>query len=220
MFKKSQSVPPFTFFGTMLLTGNFKKKIRKKFRFFFSIFSFLRALVVSSCRKSGFRVFLSLRYGADLGRSRLVVFSITGGGGCWLHSLVCGKPEHDTFRLVSPGYASGVALKDSGVIFGGDMTPEAALTKLSYVLAREGLSLDQRRQMMRENIRGELTVENVAHGEISLRHSVSVSFTMMMMMSHSIPIHFLFSAHISYGKGKYLNQTGFFYKICQELLFT
>ena len=30
----------------------------------------------------------------------------------------------------------------------------------------------------------------------------------------------LFSAHISYGKGKYLNQTGFFYKICQELLFT
>ena len=31
---------------------------------------------------------------------------------------------------------------------------------------------------------------------------------------------FLFSAHISYGKGKYLNQTGFFYKICQELLFT
>ena len=41
---------------------------------FFSIFSFLRAFVVSSCRKSGFRfrVFLSLRYGADLGRSRLV----------------------------------------------------------------------------------------------------------------------------------------------------
>ena len=31
---------------------------------------------------------------------------------------------------------------------------------------------------------------------------------------------FLFSAHISYGKGKYLNQTVFFYKICQELLFT
>ena len=30
----------------------------------------------------------------------------------------------------------------------------------------------------------------------------------------------LFSAHISIGKGKFLNQTGFFYKICQELLFT
>ena len=35
----------------------------------------------------------------------------------------------------------------------------------------------------------------------------------------NLPI-FLFSAHISYGKGKYLNQTGFFYKICQEILFT
>ena len=34
----------------------------------------MRAFVVSSCRKSGFRVFLSLRYGADLGRSRLVFF--------------------------------------------------------------------------------------------------------------------------------------------------
>ena len=53
------------------------KKFRKKFGFFFSIFSFLRAFVVSSCRKSGFcfRVFLSLRYGADLGRSRLVVLA-------------------------------------------------------------------------------------------------------------------------------------------------
>ena len=51
-----------------------RKKIQKKIRkFFFSIFSFLRAFVVSSCRKSGFRVFLSLRYGADLGRSRLVL---------------------------------------------------------------------------------------------------------------------------------------------------
>ena len=48
--------PPFTFFGTMRLTGNFRK-IPKKFGIFFSIFSFLRAFVVSSCRKSGFRLF-------------------------------------------------------------------------------------------------------------------------------------------------------------------
>ena len=66
--------PPFTFFGTMRLTGTFKK-VSKKIRNFFSQFLvFLRAFVVSSCRKSGFRfrVFLSLRYGAELGRSRLV----------------------------------------------------------------------------------------------------------------------------------------------------
>ena len=64
--------PPFTFFDTMRLTGSSKKF--EKNRIFFSIFSFLRAFVVSSFRKSGFcfRVFLRLRYGADLGRSRLV----------------------------------------------------------------------------------------------------------------------------------------------------
>ena len=74
MFKKSRSVPPFTFFGTMRLTGNFKKISKKISEIFFSIFSFLRAFVVSSCRKSCFRfqVLLSLRYGADLDRSRLV----------------------------------------------------------------------------------------------------------------------------------------------------
>ena len=49
-----KSVPRFTFFGTMRLTGNFEKKYQKKFGFFFSIFSFLRAFVVSNCRKSGF----------------------------------------------------------------------------------------------------------------------------------------------------------------------
>ena len=49
--------PPFTFFGAMRLTGTskkFRKKITKKVVF----------------------VFLSLRYGADLGRSRLVKFII------------------------------------------------------------------------------------------------------------------------------------------------
>ena len=71
-----EKASPFYIFGTMRLTGNFEKKIQKKIRnFFFSIFSFLRAFVVSSCRKSGFRVFLSLRYGADLGRSRLVWYN-------------------------------------------------------------------------------------------------------------------------------------------------
>ena len=39
---------------------------RRLRKFFSSILSYLRASVVSSCRKSGFRVLLSLRYGADL----------------------------------------------------------------------------------------------------------------------------------------------------------
>ena len=37
------------------------------------------------------------------------------------------------------------------------MTPEAALAKLSYVLAIEGLSVDEKRKMLTMNLRGELT---------------------------------------------------------------
>ena len=53
-----------------------QNKFRKKFgKIFSSIFSFMRTFVVSSCRKSGFRVILSLRYGVDLDRSGLFPFS-------------------------------------------------------------------------------------------------------------------------------------------------
>ena len=64
--------PPFYIFRHYATYRKLQKKFRKKFGIFFSIFSFLRAFVASSCTKSGFRVFLSLRYSADLGRSRLV----------------------------------------------------------------------------------------------------------------------------------------------------
>lgn len=39
------------------------------------------------------------------------------------------------------------ALEDAGVICGGDMTPEAALTKLSYVLSKETWALDKKRMV-------------------------------------------------------------------------
>ena len=38
------------------------------------------------------------------------------------------------------------ALKEQGLIAGGDMTPEAALTKLSYVLATDD-NLDKKKQV-------------------------------------------------------------------------
>ena len=71
--------PPFYIFRHYATYRKLQKN-SKKIRIFFSQFLvFLRAFVVSSCRKSGFRfrVFLSLRYGADLGRSRLVSLGIT-----------------------------------------------------------------------------------------------------------------------------------------------
>ena len=52
------------------------------------------------------------------------------------------------------------------------MTPEAALTKLSYVLGKEELTVDDRRRLMEENIRGELTVFPSQHqGTFTLKDS-------------------------------------------------
>lgn len=49
-------------------------------------------------------------------------------------------------------------LLQAGVVPGLDMTPEAALSKLSYVLSLENLSTEEKRKMMRTNIRGEMSV--------------------------------------------------------------
>ena len=82
---------------------------------------------------------------------------------------------------VSAAYEAGAVLEEAGVIGGADMTPEAALAKLSYVLAtvtthiekqycfsidkllsnhikaKEGLATDQRKALLLTNLRGELT---------------------------------------------------------------
>ena len=54
-------------------------------------------------------------------------------------------------------YACGVALKRVGVVGGEDMTSEAALTKLMYLLGRQDLTQDQVRHLIKQDLRGELT---------------------------------------------------------------
>jgi L-asparaginase len=54
-------------------------------------------------------------------------------------------------------YATGEALARAGVIGGGDMTPEAALAKLHYLLNR-GLAPAAVRRELTRDLRGELTV--------------------------------------------------------------
>ncbi len=54
------------------------------------------------------------------------------------------------------GYATGNALAHAGVISGFDMTVEATLTKLHYLLS-QGLEPQEIREAMMRNLRGELT---------------------------------------------------------------
>ncbi|KAH7952123.1 hypothetical protein HPB52_018942 [Rhipicephalus sanguineus] len=58
---------------------------------------------------------------------------------------------------VDPAYETGNELVQVGVIPGGDMTPEAALTKLAYVLSKSEWTLDEKKKKLQENLRGELT---------------------------------------------------------------
>ncbi|KAM9842808.1 60 kDa lysophospholipase [Aulostomus maculatus] len=58
-------------------------------------------------------------------------------------------------------YNTGKVLMEKGLIAGGDMTPEASLTKLSYVLAKTHLDLEAKKKMMVENLRGEMSSDSI-----------------------------------------------------------
>ncbi|XP_050989141.1 60 kDa lysophospholipase isoform X3 [Labeo rohita] len=71
---------------------------------------------------------------------------------------------------VTTSYATGQALSDAGLVAGCDMTPEAALSKLSYVLAKQDLSTEEKKKMLSRNLRGEM-VADLGGAKLSLSDS-------------------------------------------------
>lgn len=57
-------------------------------------------------------------------------------------------------------YATGQALKNAGVVSAGDMTLEATTAKLAYLLGRQDLTMDEVRDLMGVDLRGELTPQD------------------------------------------------------------
>lgn len=78
---------------------------------------------------------------------------------------------------VRPDYAAGTALAEAGVLSGADMTPEAALTKLAYLLSQQ-IPITQVRRFISVDLRGELTPQNTIP-----RHSFKEQRFMRSVMS-------------------------------------
>ena len=80
---------------------------------------------------------------------------------------------------LSDAYATGKALLDIGIIPGNDLTPEAALTKLSYVLAKDDWDLEKKIKMMQTNIVGK--VKNIKEDSLDSIPSPSPSVKIQIM---------------------------------------
>ncbi|XP_053451303.1 60 kDa lysophospholipase isoform X3 [Nycticebus coucang] len=82
--------------------------------------------------------------------------------------LVIVNCTHCLQGAVTSDYAAGMAMAGAGTISGFDMTSEAALAKLSYVLGQPGLSLNDRKELLAKDLRGELTLPTANEPQPSL----------------------------------------------------
>lgn len=61
---------------------------------------------------------------------------------------------------VEAHYATGTALVEAGVVGAGDMTPEAALVKLGWLLGQPNTTPEEVRSRFQQDLRGEVTVHS------------------------------------------------------------
>ncbi|XP_032201346.1 60 kDa lysophospholipase isoform X2 [Mustela erminea] len=79
--------------------------------------------------------------------------------------------SHCLQGAVTSDYAAGMAMAGAGIVSGFDMTSEAALAKLSYVLGHPGLTPDDRKELLARDLRGEMTLPTGAERRPSLSSS-------------------------------------------------
>jgi len=72
--------------------------------------------------------------------------------------LVLNVSQCDEGHVDQNRYATGSGLRDAGVIGGEDITTEAAIAKLMFVLAQAGDDAVRARGLVQQNLRGEITL--------------------------------------------------------------
>lgn len=81
-------------------------------------------------------------------------------------------------------------LRQAGVVPGADMTTEAALTKLSYLLGQK-LSKEEIKKLMMSNLSGELTVIDSTQHQFSLRDSPFLETIAKALSVSSSQVHYV-----------------------------
>ncbi|XP_032965615.1 60 kDa lysophospholipase isoform X3 [Rhinolophus ferrumequinum] len=93
--------------------------------------------------------------GTDVIINRELVRKVRGKLRLVVHSTM----EQDVGLLrLYPGIPATLATVGAGIVSGFDMTSEAALAKLSYVLGQPRLSLHSRKELLARDLRGEMTL--------------------------------------------------------------
>ena len=116
----------------------------------------IQADLVRACQSNGLRGLVLEAYPAAIGPGGDPDF-VAALSEAHAAGMVLGAVSQARSGSIRFGrYAAGTPLAEAGVVGGGDMTREAALTKLHYLLAG-GCPPDEARRLFGEDLRGELT---------------------------------------------------------------